>query len=144
MSESGGASVGIGGPTSASWREEALARVEGLAFLHASVSGDEADSSFRRHLEAAREAAEGQHPGSFRGAWERFAGTSFERALTNLDVAEVDLLRRAPPPVLEGALPSVQAHVNRFLAKDDPRREAIDALIQPPAGTSPRISESCS
>ena len=59
MSEPGGASVGIGGPTSASWREEALARVEGLTFLHALVSAlpasDGLDPSFRRHLETRRE-----------------------------------------------------------------------------------------
>src|SRR4051794_1583785 len=138
MSQPGGASVGIGGPTSASWREEALARAEGLAFLQASVaaprSGDGVDDSFQRHLEAAREAAEGPDSSAIKRAWERFAGTSFERSLTNLDVAEVDLLRRAPPPVLEGALPSVKSHVNRFLAKDDPRREAIDALIKGPNG----------
>jgi hypothetical protein len=61
--------------------------------------------------------------------WGR-SGSPFERALANLDMAEVDLLRLADSSVLEGALPSIQAHVNRFLPKDDPRRIALDKVIK--------------
>ena len=55
-------------------------------------------------------------------------GSSFERTLGNLDAVEVDLLRLAPPSLLKGALPSVEAHVNRFLPKHDPRRVAVNEV----------------
>jgi hypothetical protein len=127
----------IGGPTSAGWREEAFARAAGLSFLedwsrqHPSGSNiDGRGASIHLHLRAAREAAGGGRSRWIRRTWRALAGTPFERALANLDMAEVDLLRLAPGSVLEGAQPSIQAHVNRFLAKDDPRRVALDALIR--------------
>ena len=129
--------LAIGGPTSAAWREEILARAEGLRFLErwilanpepgrGDISG--CAHSITRHLDAARVAAGGgPETGRIARRWNRFTRSSFERALANLDMAEIDLLRLSPV-VLEGALPSIQAHVNRFLAKDDPRREALDRL----------------
>jgi hypothetical protein len=118
----------IGGPTQAPWQEEALARIEGLHFLKQWVGGPDngCDASIDAHLAAAHDAAIESRSGRFSRTRAR-AGSPFERALANLDMAEVDLLRLAEAPVLEGALPSVQAHVNRFLAKDDPRRMALDA-----------------
>jgi hypothetical protein len=146
----------VGGPTSAAWQEEALARAEGLNFLKSWIrsqpngSGvDECGASIDAHLAAAHDAATGSKSGedaasgsqsgqdaaagskSGRKARTRaLAGSPFERALANLDMAEVDLLRLADKSVLEGALPSIQAHVNRFLAKDDPRRVALDQLTK--------------
>jgi hypothetical protein len=58
-----------------------------------------------------------------------FTGAAYERTLSSLDAAEVHLLRLAPTRVLAGALPSIQAHVRRYLAKDDPRRLAVDQII---------------
>ena len=84
MSKPGGASVGIGGPHlsvvargSAGARRRAgiPAGVGGLA-----RPGDGVDDSFQRHLDAAPEAAEGAATARSERAWERFAGTSFERA----------------------------------------------------------------
>jgi hypothetical protein len=60
--------------------------------------------------------------------WRAFTGSSFERTLGNLDAVEVHLLRLAPVEVVKGALPSILAHVNRFLPKGDPRRVAVDGL----------------
>ena len=137
----------IGGPTSAAWREEALARAEGLNFLKDWIrsqpngsSVDECGASIDAHLTAARDAATGSKSGedaatgskSGRSRRTRRArtGSPFERALANLDMAEVDLLRLADKSVLDGALPSIQAHVNRFLAKDDPRRVTLDKLTK--------------
>jgi hypothetical protein len=42
-----------------------------------------------------------------------------------------------PPQVLAGALPSIQAHVSRYLAKDDPRRLAVDEIVQHRAAPAP-------
>jgi len=128
----------IGGPSSAAWRQEAIARAHGLSFLTEwaregpeLISADSV-SAIHEHVRAAREAADGSDSGTFLRTWRRVNGSSFERALANLDTAEVDLLRLVSQPTLQGAFPSIQSHVNRFLAKDDPRRIAVDALSTRP------------
>jgi len=60
-----------------------------------------------------------------------FSGASFERTLGNVDAAEVNLLRLAPEEYVRGQLPSLEAHVNRYLPKDDPRRVYVEALTRP-------------
>ena len=129
--------IGIGGPTTAAWREDALARVEGLTFLERWIDDGRPDSHERspseasvgRHLDAAREAAGGAGSNLLVRTWNRVTQSQFERALANLDMAEVDLLRRSDG-VLDGAMPSISAHVNRFLPKDDPRRMTVDELTK--------------
>jgi hypothetical protein len=129
---SGIAPLGIGGPTSSAWREEMLTRAEELTSLADWISDHpEHNGSYgmaeamRHHLSAARETAAGHNTTWRRRTWRALKGSSFERTLGNLDAVEVDLLRLAPSAVLKGTLPSVQAHVNRFLPKDDPRRVAV-------------------
>ena len=56
------------------------------------------------------------------------SGAAIERTLGNLDAVEADLLRLAPEDYLRGQLPSLEAHVNRYLNKDDPRRMRIAEL----------------
>ena len=58
-----------------------------------------------------------------------------ESTLGNLDAAESFLLRMTPIEQLDGKMPSVEAHVYRYLPKADPRRMRIDdiATIQAPA-----------
>ncbi len=65
-----------------------------------------------------------------------WSGSSVERTLGGLDAAETDLLRLAPPPYLCGVMPSLQAHVNRFLPKDDPRRVRMDKVVKKANGGS--------
>lgn len=133
---SDGAPLGIGGPTSSAWREEMLTRAEELSSLaawvaaHPDHNGDHAGmaSAIQRHLAAARETAAGQNTPRGLRTWQTMKGSSFERTLGNLDAVEVDLLRLAPPSLLKGALPSVEAHVNRFLPKHDPRRVAVNEV----------------
>ena len=130
------ATLGIGGPTSSAWREEALTRAEELAGVASWIFANPDHSTplggmqrvIENHLRAARETAGGTDSKRRRRAWRAFTGSSFERTLGNLDAVEVHLLRLAPAAVLKGALPSILAHVNRFLPKDDPRRVAVDAL----------------
>jgi hypothetical protein len=128
------ATASIGGPTPSTWREEMLTRVEELSGLesliraqpdHNRPAGD-MFGAIREHLHAAKLTAEGNDAKLPKRVWYQFTGSSFERALGNLDAVEVHLLRLAPSPILKGALPSIQAHVNRFLPKDDPRRLAVD------------------
>jgi hypothetical protein len=53
---------------------------------------------------------------------------SVESTLGNLDAAESFLLRMTPIEQLEGKMPSVEAHVYRYLPKADPRRMRIDDI----------------
>jgi hypothetical protein len=80
------------------------------------------------HLRVAGETAAEDGTGRMNRLWRDLTGASFERVLGNLDAAEVHLLRLAPSSVLVPALPSVEAHVNRYLSKDDPRRQAVDRI----------------
>jgi hypothetical protein len=91
--------------------------------------------AIEQHLGAVKQTASGQDEHLLGRKWHEFNGSSFERALGNLDAAEVHLLRLAPSPVLKGALPSIMAHVNRFLPKDDPRRVAVEEIANSRTGT---------
>jgi hypothetical protein len=146
----------LGGPTASSWREQALTRVAEIedladAFTAAGAEPRAADSEMRlravlaarirRHLETAREAADGTSPR--RGRWARFkallGGSPLERTASNLDAAEADLLRLAPPEYLEGQLPGLLAHVRAHLALADPRRREVEELCTP--GRPARLTE---
>jgi hypothetical protein len=129
----------FGGPTSAAWREEALTKTQelrGLAdWFGANGAAPDPGSmqlaeSIRRHLDAARDTAWGQDDdrGRFARLVSTLRGSAVERTLGNLDAVEVDLLRLASMDYVRGQMPSLQAHVNRFLAKDDPRRVAVSRL----------------
>ena len=146
----------LGGPTASSWREQALTRVAEIedladAFTAAGAEPRAADSDvrmravlaarIRRHLETAREAADGTSPR--RGRWARFkallGGSPLERTASNLDAAEADLLRLAPPEYLQGQLPGLLAHVRAHLALADPRRREVEELCTP--GRPGRLTE---
>jgi hypothetical protein len=140
----------LGGPATAAWREDLLTRVkelEGLtAWIATDCGADQGDGTaslverIKEHLEGARAAAEGDHPERRDGdaqairwsRWKRLrsfsSGSPFERALGNVDAAEAHILRLAPPEYLCGLIPSLRAHVNRYLQKGDPRRERFDYL----------------
>jgi hypothetical protein len=142
------------GPTSAAWREEALARaqeLEALAIWVATVGSekknpaDEFSERIATHLEAARATAGGgknqRTDGDERGTnsasdsqgrlkrWlSLWGGSYFQRAMANLDAVEAHLLRLAPADYVCGEMPSVTAYVCRYLKKDDPRRVRIEQL----------------
>ena len=89
------------------------------------------------HLAAVTDTAVGKHGPTKRLFW-GVTGASFERTLGNLDAAEVDLLRLAPSSVLIPSLPSLLAHINRFLSKDDPRRQAVERIARDQAERPPQ------
>ena len=154
-----GPAIGLGGPTTAAWREDALTRVSeltGLADWVEAVGADRGDelklmAAVRLQLERARKTAAGQDDTSRRASWRLFTrfksssgGSSVERTLGSLDAAETGLLRLAPSDYLRGLMPSLQAHVNRYLSKGDPRRARVDALVkkaeQRPLDESERVA----
>jgi len=138
-----GPPFGVGGPTTAAWREEALTRVTelgGLADWIEAVSVDGRKdqhkllAAIRTQLERARITAACLDDPRRRHLLTRFkmssGGSSVERTLGSLDAAEADLLRLAPPHYLCGLMPSLQAHVNRYLPKNDPRRIHLDDVVK--------------
>jgi hypothetical protein len=135
----------MGGPTTAAWREDALTRaseLSGLANWIEAAGADRGDelrliASVREQLERARKTAAAVDDPRRRAKWRLFArfksssgGSSVERTLGSLDAAEADLLRLAPPSYLCGLMPSLKAHVNRYLPKDDPRRLRVETLAK--------------
>jgi hypothetical protein len=122
---------------SSAWREELLTRAEELrglsGWIGAHVEHDrrteELLGSIDTHLSAVKDTAAATN-GWIKGLSRGVTGASFERTLGNLDAAEVDLLRLAPSSVLIPALPSLVAHINRYLSKDDPRRMAVDLIAR--------------
>jgi hypothetical protein len=133
----------FGGIGSSAWREEALTRLlelRGLADwieLKASDSESELADTIGKQigdqLEWARKTAEQQKDrDSGLKRLSRFkrwlGGADFERTLGRIDAVEADLLRLAPNDYVCGLMPSLKAHVNRFLPKDDPRRLRLGPL----------------
>jgi hypothetical protein len=128
---------GIPGPCGKAWRESVLARaieIQGLteAFTVA-VPLDSQEAALKAqihdHLTAVRQAAVGEGL----GRWGRFRptqwGASVERATSNLDNAEVALLRLAPARYVLGQQSSLYAQVRAHLREEDPQRIAMAALV---------------
>jgi hypothetical protein len=138
----------VAGPATASWREQALARAAEYRFLarwllsHASEKEREALEAIERHLDAAERAAAGhdKRPGDRSdkdaepalGRWGRIkafvGGAAVERANSQLDAVETDLLRLAPEPYLRGQIPNLLAHINAHLLPTDPRRQEVERI----------------
>jgi hypothetical protein len=149
----------VGGPVSRPWREGTLTRAAELEALSAWVQASQCPSqedsevlvkAICFHLDAAREAAEGPKPAAARQAAEapkppkkRFrmlrmlrmphmphTASRLQRAMSNLDAAEVELLNFAPPRYLLGQMPGMLNHVQRHLPHTDPRRQEFERLAQ--------------
>ena len=115
---------------SSAWREDMVTRAQELDDLAASVvKNAESLRTIKEQLATVREAVQEKPKRRRTRIWRSVTGSAFERALGHIDAAEVHLLRLAPEVVVP-ALPSIQAHVNRYLAKDDPRRQAVDRIAR--------------
>src|SRR5918994_909974 len=122
----------IRGPATTSWREQALGRAAEYRFLarllvpQATEQERQALDAIERHLDAAERAAAGHDkrwngrspaPGEASeaslGRWGRvksfFGGAAVERANSQLDAVETDLLRLARDPYLRGQIPNLLA-----------------------------------
>ncbi len=124
----------IGGPTTSSWREDALARVEELKMLTVMARSRtslppevaaEIETTIARHLQTASAAAE-QRSGRRAG----IAGADVTRVMTNIHTAESELLRLAPTEYLLGQLSTLQAYVREHLPARDPRRAQLETIVR--------------
>jgi hypothetical protein len=79
-------------------------------------------------LKSARETAEADRRPWWKKSLRLVDSHSVESTLGNLDAAESFLLRMTPIDQLAGKMPSVEAHVYRYLPKADPRRMRIDDI----------------
>lgn len=119
----------VGGPVPRAWREGTLTRAKELESLAAWVTrvhprdhSEDLTSAIAQHLHAARQAA---HP---HRRW-RFSDKALvERAMSNLDAAEAQLLNLAPPEYVLGQMPSLLNDVQRHLLPADPRRQELERI----------------
>ena len=122
-----------------SWRVEAVRRadeLESLAEWIRSRDGDTAGEDAQLwkaigdHISKARRLAGADDD---RRRWRKFFSptdsTVVDATLGNLDAAEASLLRMAPSEYLVGFMPSAQAQINRYLPKNDPRRDSVDDAV---------------
>jgi hypothetical protein len=82
------------------------------------------------HLAAVKEAAERAKPKPHRFFNLFRNGALKERAMSNLDAAEAQLLNFAPPEYVLGQFPSLLCHVRRHLLPTDPRRVELERIAQ--------------
>jgi hypothetical protein len=127
----------VGGPVSAAWREATLTRAKELESLctwvvanHPRPNNGILAKSVHFHIEAAREAArvDALNPKK-RMHLIRYASLR-ERAMSNLDAAEAQLLNIAPPGYVLGQMPSLLRHVRCHLVPGDPRREEFEHIAR--------------
>lgn len=127
----------VGGPVRVAWREAALTRAEELEALCAWVSPKDPDrydqvlmEAVQRHLDAARDAARRAKLVPHRRFRLFRNGSLLERAISNLDAAEADLLSLAPVDYIHGQMPCLLKHVQCHLPPTDPRRQEFDRIAQ--------------
>ncbi|MHC9297463.1 hypothetical protein ACRCUN_33815 [Mycobacterium sp. LTG2003] len=127
----------VGGPVWVAWREGTLTRayeletlVGYLALGNARDVGGSLSKAIKSHLDAARDAAGGKRPEFGKRIRLSRNGPLLERAISNLDAAEAQLLNLAPPSYLAGQLPSLLRHVQRHLKSSDPGRQAMERLAK--------------
>ena len=117
-------------PPRTAWRESALTRVNELEALARwltrssdSIQNDSLTAAMFQHLELARSAAN-KHAGIVRS----ITGSQYERAASNTDAAEADLLQIAPAWYLRGQMPSLLRHVERHLPGSDRRLKQLQRI----------------
>lgn len=125
----------VGGPVSAGWREGTLTRAKELeslcAWVAASTTRENGAALVRAvgcHIEAARQAATGAELNP-RKRFRLFRRSSqLERAISNLDAAEAQLLNLAPADYVLGQLPGLLRHVQAHLVPTDPQRRELERI----------------
>jgi hypothetical protein len=126
------------------WREGTLTRAYELETLcnwvrlkHPRESDCALVTAIKWHLEAARQAAWAQ-PLNPRRRFRIFrSGPLIERATSNLDAAEAQLLNLAPPDYVLGQMPSLLRHVQRHLRPTDPGRQSFERIARSVAINNP-------
>lgn len=137
----------IPGPTSAAWREQALARAAELRSRLAEIERTTTDHedlilAIGRHLDAAEQAAGRLDAAGAREHWwvallASMRGASVERADSELDAAEATLLRVAPAAYVIGQLPAILTRARTHLPATDPRLQRLTRLAETYAACNP-------
>lgn len=136
----------IGGPVRRPWREGTLTRAAEIRALTAWMvrtyrrCGDhgraddvqELVDAIDRHLKAAKQAAAD-------GLYRPRDGPRLERAMSNLDAAEANLLNLATEEYLLGQMPALLHHVQRHLQPTDPRRGEVERIAQQVGVVDPEL-----
>jgi hypothetical protein len=119
------------------WREGTLTRAKELESLcawvlvnHPRDNSEVLANSILRHLEAARQAAEAARLEPRRRFRVFRNGPLIERAMSNLDAAEAQLLNFASPDYVLGQLPCLLRHVQCHLVPTDPRRQEFERIAR--------------
>ena len=127
----------VGGPVPVAWREGTLTRareLEALCDWNSQKYPRESDcalvAAIKCHLDAARQAARAQPPEPRKLLWIFRNGPLIERATSNLDAAEAQLLNLAPPGYVLGQMPSLLRHVQRHLRPTDPGRQEFERIAR--------------
>lgn len=136
----------IQGPVWVAWREGTLTRAEELEALceWEMAKAEEAKiaqnnyqvlaDAIHRHLEAARQAAtkETLRPNRRLVLFRRIFrnGPLIERAQSNLDAAEGQLLNLAPASYILGQMPCLLRHVQCHLPSTDPGRQEFERIVR--------------
>ena len=127
----------LGGPVSVAWREGTLTRAYELQALcdwmtaKNSLDGDWVlVNAVKCHLAAARDAALAKKLDPHKRFRIFRDGPLIERARSNLDAAEAQLLNLAPPDYVLGQMPSLLRHVQRHLRPTDPGRQEFERIAR--------------
>jgi hypothetical protein len=127
--------LSVRGPVASAWREGTLTRAQELDSLCSWVNAKEPERAsaslvhgVRTHIEAARQAASVAALNPKKYLHGPRYGSLRERAMSNLDAAEADVLKIAPAEYLLGQMPSLLQHVRRHLAPGDSRREELQRI----------------
>ena len=127
----------VGGPVAVAWREGTLTRAKELESLcawvqanHPRAHSEVLAKAIPRHIEAAREAAEARRLDPGRRFRMLRNGALLERAMSNLDAAEAQLLNFAPADYVLGQLPCLLRHMQCHLIPSDPRRQEFERIAR--------------
>ena len=128
------------------WREGTLTRADELEALCRWVTAKAKESpaedarksdqvlvdAVHRHLTAARQAARGKplDPNKRGGLLWRIFRDPMERAVTNLDAAEAELLNLAPASYILGQMPALLDHVQSHMSPTDQRRQEFERIAR--------------
>lgn len=123
----------MGRPTSAAWREEALARAVQMSTLLFWLENEsELENpaplvmAVKVHLSAAHQCAQERRKWMLR----TMSGAVIERTSANLDAAEVNLLRLAPLDYLQSNVPNLLMYARDNLRPNDPRLRQLEVLAK--------------
>ncbi len=135
----------VGGPVTAGWREVTLTRAKEIEALHEWLSAnderpraadgtllacDVLSTSVTSHIAAARDAAKAAALDPSRRWHGPRSGALRERALSNLDAADAQLLASSSDEHVLGQMPGLLGQVQSHLVPSDPRRQEMERIAR--------------